>query len=101
MESGGIALFDLVNRRRFVVNFTPRPLYPQEKSPGTHWIGGLVGSRAGLDAVSKREIPSSHRESKDDHPIVQPVASRYIDWAIPAMYLTYVNYSTWLWHGIY
>jgi len=30
-----------------VVSFTPRG----EKAPGTHWIGGWVGPRAGLDVV--------------------------------------------------
>jgi hypothetical protein len=34
-----------------MVSFTPWPLYPVERAPGTHWIGGLVGSRAHLDAV--------------------------------------------------
>jgi hypothetical protein len=28
-------------------------LYPQGKSPGTHWIGGWVSPRAVLDAVSE------------------------------------------------
>jgi hypothetical protein len=28
----------------------PRPLYPRERAPGTHWIGGWVGPRADLDA---------------------------------------------------
>jgi hypothetical protein len=32
-----------------------------ERAPGTHW----VGSRAGLDAVVKRKIPSPSRDSKD------------------------------------
>jgi hypothetical protein len=31
---------------------------PSERAPGTHWIGGWVGSRAFLDAVAKRKIPS-------------------------------------------
>jgi hypothetical protein len=47
-----------------VVSFTPRPLYPQEKTLGIHWIGGSVGPRAVLDAVVKRNISSPHRESK-------------------------------------
>jgi hypothetical protein len=41
-----------------VVSFTHRPLYPRETAPSTHWIGGWVGPRAGLDAVVKRKIPS-------------------------------------------
>jgi hypothetical protein len=36
-----------------------------------------VGPRAGLDAVSKRKIPSPRRVSNPDNPIVQPVVSRY------------------------
>jgi hypothetical protein len=29
---------------------------PGEEAPGTHWIGGWVGPRAGLDALDKRKI---------------------------------------------
>jgi hypothetical protein len=36
----------------------PDRFTPSERSPGTHWIGGWVGSRAVLDAVVKRKIPS-------------------------------------------
>jgi hypothetical protein len=38
-----------------------------------------VGLRACPDAVVKRKISSPRRESNLDHPIVQPVASRYLD----------------------
>jgi hypothetical protein len=48
---------------------------PRERDPGTHWIGGSVGSRAGLDAVVKGKVPSHHRQSKSDNPAV----SRYTD----------------------
>jgi hypothetical protein len=57
---------------------------PKERAPRTHWIGGWVGPRAGLDAVVKRNIPSPRRESKPRTPIVQPIAQRYTDWAITA-----------------
>jgi hypothetical protein len=30
--------------------------FTSERGPGTHWIGGWVGPRAGLDAVEKRKI---------------------------------------------
>jgi hypothetical protein len=50
-------------RLRWVVSFTPQPLYFQGSSPVIHWIGGLVGPRAGLDAVVKRKIPSPCRDS--------------------------------------
>jgi hypothetical protein len=51
------------------VRFTSR-----ERASGTHWIGGWVDPRVGLDAVVKRKIPSSHRESNPRTPIVQPAA---------------------------
>jgi hypothetical protein len=34
----------------------PAPLYPRERTPGTHWTGGWVGPRAGLDAEAKGKI---------------------------------------------
>jgi hypothetical protein len=36
----------------------PGPFTPGERAPGTHWIGGWVGPRAGLDDVKKRKILS-------------------------------------------
>jgi hypothetical protein len=33
-----------------------RPLYPQGKSSRTHWIGGWVGPRTGLDDMEKRKF---------------------------------------------
>jgi hypothetical protein len=36
----------------WVVNVTPRPLYPQER-PGTHCMGDWVSPRAGLDGCGK------------------------------------------------
>jgi len=43
----------------WVVNATPRPLYPRER-PGTHCIGGWVGLRDGLDWCRKSRL---HRDS--------------------------------------
>jgi hypothetical protein len=42
-----------------------------------------MGPRAGLDDVEKRKFFTS-RDSISDPSVVQPVASRYIDYAIPA-----------------
>jgi hypothetical protein len=53
-------------------------------TPGTHWIRGWVGPRAGVDAV-KRKILSPPWESNSRTPIIQAVASHYTDWAIPAL----------------
>jgi hypothetical protein len=34
----------------------PATLLPGKEPPGTHWIGGWVGPRAGLDMVEKRKF---------------------------------------------
>jgi hypothetical protein len=31
-------------------------LHPRERAPGTHWIGGWVGPRVGLDDVKNRKF---------------------------------------------
>ena len=56
---------------RWVVNATPRPLYPRER-PGTHCTGGWVGPRDGLDGCGK-----SRHTLRLDPRTVQLVASRY------------------------
>jgi hypothetical protein len=57
----GIALpfRDLGARRGFVVSITPRPLYLRER-PGTHYTGGWVSPRSGLDVC---ENSRPHRDS--------------------------------------
>jgi hypothetical protein len=64
-ESGGIApcILDIGTSWRWLVSFTPRPLYPRERAPYTHWTRGWVGPRAGLDTVVKRKINSPYRDS--------------------------------------
>jgi hypothetical protein len=34
----------------------PAALPPGERAPGTHWIGGWVGPRTGLDDMEKRNV---------------------------------------------
>jgi len=46
----------------------------RERAPVTHWLGVWVGSRAVLDAVVKRKIPNSRRESNPRTLVVQPIA---------------------------
>jgi hypothetical protein len=52
----------------------PAAVTPRERTHGTHWIEGRVGSRAVMDAVVKRKITSLRRESNPRTPIVQTVA---------------------------
>jgi hypothetical protein len=49
----------------------------KERDPGIHWIGGWAGTRAVLNAVVKRTIPSPRRESNPRTPIVRHVAQHY------------------------
>jgi len=75
-----VALLFLQSQRwmGWVVNATPRPLYPRE-IPDTYCVGGWVGPRVGLDGCGISRLPPGF----DPRP-VQPVTSRYTDWAIPA-----------------
>jgi len=62
----------------------PAALYSRERL-GTHCIGGWVDPRAGLDSVRKISPPPVF-----DPRTVQPVESRYTDWAIAA-HLHFIN----------
>jgi hypothetical protein len=61
---------------------------PSERAPGTHWIGGWVGPRAVLDAVVKRQIPNSRRESNPRTPIVQLPLGDFQSITVPVCYCT-------------
>jgi hypothetical protein len=94
-RSGGIAPRIVWPRHYMEVSGqldAPATLPPQERAPRTLWIGGLVGTRAGVDTVSKRKTPSPRRKANPDHPIVQPVPSRYTDWAIPVLTKRHFSY---------
>jgi hypothetical protein len=56
-----------------VVNFRPRPLYSEERAPGTHWRLGEHQRRSGR---GDEEI-NSHFLPGLEPPIIQPVAQRY------------------------
>jgi hypothetical protein len=49
----------------------PRPLYPEVLCPSTHWLGGWVGPRCGVDNA-ERIKPCPYRDSKSDPSAVQP-----------------------------
>ena len=51
-----------------------------EKNPNTQRIGGYVGRRTALNGVCIHFLPLPRFEAR----IVQPVANRYTDYAIPA-----------------
>jgi hypothetical protein len=52
-----------------VVSVKPRPRFtPGERTPGNHWIRGLVGHRVGLDAEASRKIICLCRGSNPDRP---------------------------------
>jgi hypothetical protein len=49
----------------------PGRFTPEERTPGSHWIGGWVGPKAGLGAVEKRKI-FHPQGSNDDLPARSP-----------------------------
>jgi hypothetical protein len=59
----------------WVVNATPRPLYPRE-GPGTHCIGGQQAESGRVRTISP--------PPEFDPRTFKPVASRYTEWAIEA-----------------
>jgi hypothetical protein len=57
----------------------PLLLYPWERAPGTHFIGGWVDPRASLDDNGEVKI-FDHTGTRTPAPlVVQPIASRYTD----------------------
>jgi hypothetical protein len=80
-----------------VVSITPRPRFtPRGKGPpGTHFTGGWVGPRAGLDIEARGKVLCPRRESNPDHPVVQPVVRHYTAWATPADGNTRVPRLSW------
>jgi hypothetical protein len=55
----------------------PAALYPRGKYPGTHYTGGWVGPRAGLDTEARGKILCHCRGSNPDRLVVQPVVRHY------------------------
>jgi hypothetical protein len=63
-------ILDLGTSWRWVVSFTPLPLYPWGKS--LRYPLDRVGPRASLDTVEKRKFACSYRESNTGHPVCTP-----------------------------
>jgi hypothetical protein len=60
------------------------PLYPGERGPSTHSIGGWVGPSAGLETDERRKISCPFLGIEPKFLGCQPLARRYTDRAIPA-----------------
>jgi hypothetical protein len=48
----------------------PAALTPGKEPPGTHYIGGWVGPRAGFDVVGKKNLAPAGNQT----PAAQPIA---------------------------
>ncbi|KDR20851.1 hypothetical protein L798_04655 [Zootermopsis nevadensis] len=69
--SGGIAYSVLTSAPdggKWSASYPGRAL-PPGKEPGTHWIGGWVGPRAGLDAEAGGKILCPRRGSNPSRPV--------------------------------
>jgi hypothetical protein len=74
-------LLDLGTSWRWVVSFTPRPLYPREKAPvPIGWEAAWAPKQ--VWKTWRRENSWHYRDSNSDLSVVQPVASRYTHYAI-------------------
>jgi hypothetical protein len=70
-----------------MISFMHRPLYPRQRIPGTHCMGGWVGFIFGLDAVKKRKY---HAPNGNRNPI--PASSSQSTFVIPIELLRLLNY---------
>jgi hypothetical protein len=52
-------------------------LCPGERTPGTHYTGGWIGLRAGLDTDVRGKILCPCRGSNPDRPVAQTVVRLY------------------------
>jgi hypothetical protein len=74
---------DLDTSWRLVASFMPLPLYPQGNSPGYTLDRRLGGTQSWSARHGEEKILDPTR-TRTDPSVVQPVASHYTDYAIPA-----------------
>jgi hypothetical protein len=82
----------------------PGRFTPGKRVHGTHWIGGWVSPRAGLDAVEKRKISCPCRESNPGRPAhTQPVAipTKLFPLLINSRYNKHVTNHTYTHKGVH
>jgi hypothetical protein len=64
-----LLIHDLGTRWGWVVSVTPQPRFtPGERTPGTHWTGGWMGPRAGLDTEARGKFICPCRGSNPGRP---------------------------------
>jgi hypothetical protein len=51
----------------------------RERTPGTHWIGGWMGLKAGVDTEARRKMLCLCWGSNPGHPVVQSVLRHCTD----------------------
>jgi hypothetical protein len=69
---------NLGTRWGLVVSITPRPRFTaRQRTPGTHWTGGWVGPRAGLDGETRRIILCLCRGSNPGRPVRSQTQTLY------------------------
>jgi hypothetical protein len=79
-----------------------RPCYfiPKERAPGSHWIGGWVGPRLGLDAAETR-TKLHCQDSNPGRPVCRPSVLKMYSLFSATFIYTFSIDSTWAlyWHG--
>jgi hypothetical protein len=97
-----LLIHDLGTRWGWVVNITPRPRFtPGERTPGTHWTGGWVDPRAGLDTEARGKILCPCRGSNPDRPVVQSVVRHYTAWATRLLNLYHIKNTGCIHYGMW